>query len=373
MLNKEEFIKLIEEVSRKERLAGTKGETKAFDYVKRYIRKNVGGKINLQKYKILTWRETEKPSVTVDGKEINCKSLYYNPTTKIIKGKLEYFEKNNTEDDNKFEVYCVRDKRGNVLAMFYVSVMFKEPFYYNNGGATYLLPIFIVGSDFKDFFNKSIGKYISISLKTRYVVKKSANLIHKIKNREDRFKIIIGAHVDTVPGSKGVLDNASGVVSALLLSSELKKTKLPFDVWFIYFGSEENSMFGSKFFVDTLTKEEKEKIKYVISIDGLGIGEKIWASVEKDYFPQIRNAFKDVGEKLILTDIEKSIDISDQYYFKLSGIDSFFLGGKAKSFYFHNKEADKIANLNVELCLNATKSIADFVKNIKFKSPNINF
>lgn len=372
MFDEKEFAKIIEKISGKDRLAGTKGEVDAFGFIKKHIKEKIGGKVNLQNYKILTWREIEKPKVFIDGKEIECKSVYYNPTSKI-KGKLEYFGKDDSEQGNEFEVYCVKDGKKNVLAMFNVAINFKDSFYYNKGGATYLLPVFIVGSQLKEFFENNVGKETVISIKTKYVVKKSANLIHKISNRKNKFKLIIGAHVDTVPDSRGVLDNASGVATVLLLSEEIKKMHLPFDVWAVYFGSEENSMFGSKFFVDTLTKEDREKIKYMISVDGIGMGDKIFVFVENDYNSQINEAFKDIQEKLILSDIEGSIDLSDHYYFKLLGIDSCLVGSEAENFYCHNKEADDIKNLNIELSSDTFNSLLNFIKNIQFKSPNVYF
>ena len=48
--------------------------------------------------------------------------------------------------------------------------------------------------------------------------------MHKISDRKNKLKLIIGAHIDTVPNSKGVFDNASGIAGTLIASKILKKT-----------------------------------------------------------------------------------------------------------------------------------------------------
>ncbi len=243
---RENFLEIVKEIGKKSRLAGSKGESDAFDYIKKYIKEKIGGKLIFQKYKILTWRELEKSKLLINNKEIDCQAVYYSPTSKI-KGELEYFGENNSEKDNEFDVFCVRDKRKNILAFINLSKKFKEAFCYNSGEADYLLPALVVGSEYLDFIKKSVGKNVEIKIKAKFIVKNSINLVHKLSDRKGKLKLIISAHVDTIPHSKGILDDATGIAAAFILSQELKKTKLPFDVWIVYFGAEENSMFGSKF------------------------------------------------------------------------------------------------------------------------------
>lgn len=367
-----EFLNIVKGFGDRVRLSGSRGELDAVKYIKNYIVRNIGGKSIIQKFKILTWREKSMPSLIVAGETVSCRSAYYSPKSNI-KGKLEYFTENTEEKENEFDVYCIKNSSGTILSLLYVSQKYPNPFYYNRGSATYLMPSVIVGSDYRDFFTKNIGKEVKLRIDAKYLVKNSYNLVHKLSNRKNKFKLIIGAHMDTVPQSKGIFDNASGVAGAMIISKILKNIKLPFDIWIVYFGAEENAMFGSKFFVETLSEAEIKMARYMISIDGIGMGDKTCLYSEKDYFTQLKRSFGEIGENAIIDDVDNMLDASDHYYFKLMGVDSCFVEGQPGTFYYHSKEANDLANLNVELSVKTVQSLIEFIKNIEFQSPRVVF
>ncbi|MFZ2154261.1 MAG: M20/M25/M40 family metallo-hydrolase [Candidatus Moraniibacteriota bacterium] len=367
-----EFLNIVKGFGDRVRLSGSRGELDAVKYIKNYIVRNIGGKSIIQKFKILTWREKSTPSLIVAGETVSCRSAYYSPKSNI-KGKLEYFTENTEEKENEFDVYCIKNSSGTILSLLYVSQKYPNPFYYNRGSATYLMPSVIVGSDYRDFFTKNIGKEVKLRIDAKYLVKNSYNLVHKLSNRKNKFKLIIGAHMDTVPQSKGIFDNASGVAGAMIISKILKNIKLPFDIWIVYFGAEENAMFGSKFFVETLSEAEIKMARYMISIDGIGMGDKTCLYSEKDYFTQLKRSFGEIGENAIIDDVDNMLDASDHYYFKLMGVDSCFVEGQPGTFYYHSKEANDLANLNVELSVKTVQSLIEFIKNIEFQSPRVVF
>jgi len=372
MEHKKEFLDIVENIIERTRLAGSVGEKDTVNYIKKYITQNIGGKSVTQKFKILTWREKTLPHLTINKETINCRALYYSPKSNIA-GRLEYFAENVEEKGNEFDVYCIKNKNGTILSFLYVSQKYSKPFYYNKNGATYLLPCVVIGSEYRDFFHKNIGNNVRLKIDTKYLLKNSYNLVHKISDRKNKLKLIIGAHIDTVPNSKGVFDNASGIAGTLIASKILKKTKLPFDIWIVYFGAEENAMFGSKFFVDTLSEDEIKMVRYMISVDGIGMGNKTCIYVEKDYFRQAEKSFGEIRNDTIINDVENMIDASDHYYFKLMGIDSCFIEGLPENFYYHNKEANDIKNLNYDLSIRTIQALVDFIKNIEFESPRIIF
>lgn len=365
-----EFLRIVETLGSRNRLSGSKGEKDAIGYMRSYIEKNLPGKTLLQKFKLLTWREKQPARLTVDGKEIDCRCGYYSPSGKI-QGVLRYFGQDSEESDNELDVYCIKSKNGTVRAFLYLAKKYDKPFFYNKHSLAYLIPHVMIGAENADFFRKSVGKKVELKIKTKYSVKNSQNLIHKLSDRKGRVKVVVGAHMDTIPDFKGFMDNASGVAGVLIVSHELKKQKLPFDVWMVYFGAEENAMFGSKFFVDTLSEQEKDSIKYMIALDGLGFGEKISLHAEKDYHFQLEKSFESIANQVVLSDLEGVIDFSDHYYFKLLGIDSCFLEGSLGSQYYHNNEADKLQDLNVPLSLKSIEALVNFIQNIEFQSPKI--
>ncbi|MDO8565697.1 MAG: M20/M25/M40 family metallo-hydrolase [Candidatus Moranbacteria bacterium] len=372
MDNTKEFLDIIESISNKTRLSGSKGESDTVRYLKKYIAKNIGGKTIIQKFKILTWREEALPHLTIGDETISCRSVYYSPKSNI-RGTLEYFGESTEEKGNEFAVYCIRSKSKTIVSFLSVSRNYPKPFYYNKGGPTYLIPNLIIGSAYEDFFHKNIGKEVRLKTDTKYVVKNSYNLIHKITHRKNRLKLIVGAHIDTVPHSTGLLDNASGIAGALLVSQNLKKMKLPFDVWVVYFGAEENSMFGSKFFLETLTEEENSLMRYMVAIDGIGLGDNTSIYAEKDYHKQIEKSFGEIISNTTIDDVDNMLEVSDHYYFKLHGVDCCFVEGSPTAFYCHNEEANDIKYLNAELSMKTIQALTEFVINIKFQSPKVVF
>ena len=70
--------------------------------------------------------------------------------------------------------------------------------------------------------------------------------------------LLIGAHYDTVSGSPGADDNASGLVVLLEVASQLSTQPLVRPVWLVAFCLEEQDRLGSQAFVSRLRAEHRE-------------------------------------------------------------------------------------------------------------------
>ena len=81
--------------------------------------------------------------------------------------------------------------------------------------------------------------------------------------------IIIGAHFDSVPGTPGADDNASGVSALLEVARWLGRARLRTDVLFCAFNLEELNMIGSSAFVKKL-KTAGAKVEAMISLEMIG-------------------------------------------------------------------------------------------------------
>jgi len=68
--------------------------------------------------------------------------------------------------------------------------------------------------------------------------------------------LLIGAHYDTVSGSPGADDNASGLVVLLEVASQLSVQPLARPVWLVAFCLEEQDRLGSQAFVSRLKTEQ---------------------------------------------------------------------------------------------------------------------
>lgn len=96
----------------------------------------------------------------------------------------------------------------------------------------------------------------------------SHNLICDIKGESDDV-LVMSAHYDSVPHSKGAYDNGTGSVALYAIADELKDKQLKHTVRFIWCGSEERGLLGSKAYVAD-HKDELDAIKLCINIDMIG-------------------------------------------------------------------------------------------------------
>lgn len=107
---------------------------------------------------------------------------------------------------------------------------------------------------------------ITIWVKQKCGQVESGNIIAMLKG-ESRSKIILSAHVDTVWNSPGASDNAAGCIALLMLLNYYKNIKLKNTIQFIWFGSEESELQGSKYY---LKKHKTDDILCCINMDILG-------------------------------------------------------------------------------------------------------
>ncbi|MEM6519533.1 MAG: M20/M25/M40 family metallo-hydrolase [Cyanobacteria bacterium P01_C01_bin.70] len=81
--------------------------------------------------------------------------------------------------------------------------------------------------------------------------------------------IIVGAHYDTVPGTPGADDNASGVAVLLELARQFSAQRLPRPVWLVAFDMEEYGLLGSRAYAEDL-RAMKQPVHLMLSLEMLG-------------------------------------------------------------------------------------------------------
>ncbi|MBF7074416.1 M28 family peptidase [Glaciecola sp. MH2013] len=90
--------------------------------------------------------------------------------------------------------------------------------------------------------------------------------------------LIVGAHYDSVgtnTGSKGLIDNGSGVAALISLARLLKDESLPYTTRLIVFGAEERGLIGSKAYVNRDDIDLKN-IRGMINLDTIIGGDKLY-------------------------------------------------------------------------------------------------
>lgn len=98
----------------------------------------------------------------------------------------------------------------------------------------------------------------------------SYNVIVK-KDGKSKKEIIVGAHYDSV-NTNGAGDNGSGVATVLEMAKSLKNKDLDYTIKFVFFGSEELGLQGSKAYVNAMSQAEIDNTILMVNLDSVLAG-----------------------------------------------------------------------------------------------------
>lgn len=115
---------------------------------------------------------------------------------------------------------------------------------------------------------KNETKTIKISIKQKEEVGASHNVVATIPGEIDEY-IVLTAHYDTTALSHGAYDNMTGCVGLLGAMEQLKDNHNHYGLKFVFCGSEERGLLGSKAFVRD-HEAELEKMVLNINLDMIG-------------------------------------------------------------------------------------------------------
>ncbi|PGH14894.1 hypothetical protein AJ79_02757 [Helicocarpus griseus UAMH5409] len=80
--------------------------------------------------------------------------------------------------------------------------------------------------------------------------------------------VSLGGHSDSVEAGPGINDDGSGIIGNLVIAKALTRfKKFPNAVRFFFWTAEEYGLLGSQFYVDSLTPEERDKIRLYLNFD----------------------------------------------------------------------------------------------------------
>jgi Zn-dependent M28 family amino/carboxypeptidase len=118
------------------------------------------------------------------------------------------------------------------------------------------------------------GTTVSITTQTESETRPTWNVLAELapKNAKKAGKtVVVGAHLDSVVEGPGINDNGSGSGTILEIAEEMADAKAPANpVRFAFWGAEEANLLGSKFYVESLSAAELEKIGLNLNFDMLG-------------------------------------------------------------------------------------------------------
>jgi hypothetical protein len=145
-------------------------------------------------------------------------------------------------------------------------------------------------------------------------------------------RLLIGAHLDTVPGSPGANDNASGVAVLLDVAAALAETGgPPPGLVLVAFGAEEvqpggEHHLGSDAYVDRMSASERDALEMMVSADMIG---KVRRYIVGALRGTPRRAARILAGAVRAEGFRASIralgDISDHGPFALAGMPAAFL------------------------------------------------
>jgi len=160
--------------------------------------------------------------------------------------------------------------------------------------------------DTKSSYSFSTETSVTINIETIYEKKaKVMNVVGLLEGSDQDLKnecLIIGAHLDHLGSQAGLLfpganDNASGSAAVIELAKAFQKsnTKPKRSIMFVLFASEEQGLFGSKYFVENL-KTDTNKIIATFNLDCIGYGDSIQIGNGKSS-PDLLQIAKNIDEE----------------------------------------------------------------------------
>ena len=115
---------------------------------------------------------------------------------------------------------------------------------------------------------KNKVKQIRLEISQREYDGESHNIIAELPGKRDEY-IVLSAHYDSTSLSHGAYDNMSGCAGLLGIMEQLKEKELNYGLRFVFCGSEERGLLGSKAYVRD-HEEELGKMAMNINLDMIG-------------------------------------------------------------------------------------------------------
>lgn len=135
--------------------------------------------------------------------------------------------------------------------------------------------------------------------------------------------LIIGAHLDSVEGSPGANDNASGSAVLLELARALAGSPTSAELRFILFGAEENGLIGSRAYVQQLSEPDRARLLGMINLDMVGIDIRLSAAGAPRLSAPAREKAAALGRSL--PEVTNAGGGSDHASFARIGVPTLFL------------------------------------------------
>ena len=137
----------------------------------------------------------------------------------------------------------------------------------------------------------------------------------------ERRVLVVGAHRDTVEGAPGANDNTSGVAVALEVAHVLRQVPLTLTVRFVFFGAEEEGLYGSEYYVHHMGSDP---VAGMVNLDMEGVGERLELATFRGTDSLVKSAARVANRLGIRVTVARS-EGSDHVNFEAVGVPVVFL------------------------------------------------
>jgi CubicO group peptidase (beta-lactamase class C family) len=174
--------------------------------------------------------------------------------------------------------------------------------------------------------------------------------------------IVVGGHLDKVNAGDGIIDDWSGACLATNLYQTIHDHPTTHTFVFIGFAYEEQGLVGSRAYVDSLSDEEKKKVRAMFNLECLGVDDPfIWTNGSTDSLEVLAHQVAD-EYKLPLRDHTIIGVGADSIPFDRVGIPNITFDGMATNhFGFIHSDKDNFSNVQQEAYLNAYRVASRFI------------
>jgi Zn-dependent M28 family amino/carboxypeptidase len=262
------------------RAAGTPGAEASEDYVAQALRA-AGYEVRRQRVPFPFFDERRPPRVRVQGRTIRARTMAYSPGgtvsgevaavglactrqafVKLEQGQVALADRGVCPFRRK-----ARLAQAAGAAAILVADTGADPVSATLGAPGLAIPALAIGAPGA----RTIERADNVTIRVDAVSERRVthNVIGERPNSPTQ-RVILGAHLDSVPAGPGMNDNASGAAAVLAAAERLARTDDANGVRVAFWGAEELGLYGSRRYVDTLSARERRRIVAYLNLDMVG-------------------------------------------------------------------------------------------------------
>lgn len=219
--------------------------------------------------------------IRTDGnREIEAYVFLNSGASDGFRGTVKYAGHNRVWDMYVWDRYMIVNEKNDIVA--YVTIRTNDeaiPQMLFQGRSD--IPHFLVGESERVFFEGAeknqtmIGGYAKTFIKKDMACRNVVGIFPQNKP-----KVVICGHYDTVYSTQGAYDNSAGAAVVLELGRRLKEYKLNYEIELLITDGEEFDLVGAR---KRYEKTKEEDIRFVLNIDGVGRDKvlEVWSGPER--------------------------------------------------------------------------------------------